>query len=142
MSNDYYVVSGDSLRDVADTIRTKGGTSAQLEYPDDWKDAINAISGGGTPTIQSLSVTQNGTYTAPSGVDGYSPVTVNVSGGDEPIPDDGKTRIFIHIAEGTPDNRLTFYLRFTASTANNTTVDWGDGVSETLGSNTATNYPH
>lgn len=35
----------------------------------------------GTPTIQSLSVTQNGTYTAPSGVDGYSPVTVNVSGG-------------------------------------------------------------
>lgn len=34
-----------------------------------------------TPTIQSLSVTENGTYTAPSGVDGYSPVTVNVSGG-------------------------------------------------------------
>ena len=37
--------------------------------------------GGGTPTIESLSVTANGTYTAPSGVDGYSPVTVNVSGG-------------------------------------------------------------
>lgn len=34
-----------------------------------------------TPTIQSLSVTENGTYTAPSGVDGYSPVTVSVSGG-------------------------------------------------------------
>ena len=34
-----------------------------------------------TPKIQSLSVTENGTYTAPSGVDGYSPVTVNVSGG-------------------------------------------------------------
>lgn len=33
-----------------------------------------------TPTIQSLSVTENGTYTAPSGVDGYSPVTVNVPG--------------------------------------------------------------
>lgn len=108
MANDYYVVSGDSLRDVADTIRTKGGTSAQLEYPDDWKDAINAISGGG----------------------------------DEPVPEDGKTRIWIHIAEGTPDNRLTFYLRFMASVANNTTVDWGDGVSETLGSTTVTNYPH
>jgi hypothetical protein len=63
-------------------------------------------------------------------------------GGDEPIPDDGKTRIFIHIAEGTPDNRLTFYLRFTASVADNTTVDWGDGVSETLGSTTVTNYSH
>lgn len=39
-----------------------------------------------TPTIQSLSVTENGTYTAPSGVDGYSPVTVNVSGGTEVYP--------------------------------------------------------
>ena len=36
---------------------------------------------GGSATIQSLSVSQNGTYTAPTGVDGYSPVTVNVSGG-------------------------------------------------------------
>lgn len=36
---------------------------------------------GSTPVITSLSVTENGTYTAPTGVDGYSPVTVNVSGG-------------------------------------------------------------
>jgi hypothetical protein len=63
-------------------------------------------------------------------------------GGDEPIPEDGKTRIWIHIADGTPDSRLTFYLRFTASMANNTTVDWGDGTTETLGSTTATNYSH
>lgn len=32
------------------------------------------------PVIAPLSVTANGTYTAPSGTDGYSPVTVNVSG--------------------------------------------------------------
>lgn len=38
-------------------------------------------SGGGGAVIEALSVTANGTYTAPSGVDGYSPVTVNVSGG-------------------------------------------------------------
>ena len=37
--------------------------------------------GGGEAVIQPLSVTQNGTYNPPSGVDGYSPVTVNVSGG-------------------------------------------------------------
>lgn len=37
--------------------------------------------GGGAPVIEALSVITNGTYTAPSGVDGYSPVTVNVSGG-------------------------------------------------------------
>lgn len=36
---------------------------------------------GGSAVIEALSVTQNGTYTAPTGVDGYSPVTVNVSGG-------------------------------------------------------------
>ena len=37
--------------------------------------------GGGTPVINPLSVAANGTYTAPSGVDGYSPVTVNVPQG-------------------------------------------------------------
>lgn len=37
--------------------------------------------GGSEPTIEALSVTENGTYTAPSGVDGYNPITVNVSGG-------------------------------------------------------------
>lgn len=144
MANDYYVVSGDSLREIADAIRTKSGTSAQLEFPDEWTDTIDDIqTGGGTPTIQSLTVTENGTYTAPSGVDGYSPVTVSVSGGgDTPIPDDGKTRIFIHIAEETPDNRLTFRLRFTASTASNTTVNWGDGTVETLGKTSAYNYTH
>lgn len=103
-----YVVSDTSMTSVADKIREKGGTSAPLEYPQGFIDAIDAISGGG----------------------------------DEPIPADGKTRIFIHIAEGTPDNRLTFYLRFTASEANNTTVDWGDGTTETKGSTTATNYSH
>lgn len=109
MSN--YIVSDTSLGSVADAIRTKGGTSAPLEYPQGFIDAIDAIETGG-------------------------------GGGDTPIPDDGKTRIWISIAEETPDNRLTFYLRFTASVANNTTVDWGDGVSETLGSTTATNYSH
>lgn len=34
------------------------------------------------PVIEPLAITENGTYTAPDGVDGYSPVTVNV-----PIPD-------------------------------------------------------
>lgn len=34
------------------------------------------------PVIEPLAITENGTYTAPVGVDGYSPVSVNV-----PIPD-------------------------------------------------------
>lgn len=44
----------------------------------------NTPDGGDTPVINSLSVTANGTYTAPSGVDGYSPVTVNVPQGITP----------------------------------------------------------
>ena len=35
-------------------------------------------SGNGEPVIKPLEITENGTYTAPDGVDGYSPVTVNV----------------------------------------------------------------
>lgn len=131
MSNDYYVVSGDSLRDVADTIRTKGGTSAQLEFPNGWKDAIDDIeTGGDSGSIGNVWQDENGF------------VHLSAESGEESIPDDGKTRIFIHIAEGTPANRLTFYVRFKSSVASNTTVDWGDDTSETLGSTTATNYPH
>ena len=36
------------------------------------------------PAIQALEVTENGTYTAPDGVDGYSPITVKV---DVELPD-------------------------------------------------------
>lgn len=38
--------------------------------------------GGGSVTVEALSVTANGTYTAPTGR-AYSPVTVNVSGGGD-----------------------------------------------------------
>lgn len=44
-------------------------------------EKLTGTASGGTAVINPLSVTANGTYTAPVGVDGYSPVTVNVSGG-------------------------------------------------------------
>lgn len=48
---------------------------------------LSMISGGGTggsgPVIEALTVTENGTYNVPEGVDGYNPVTVEVaSAGD------------------------------------------------------------
>ena len=40
-------------------------------------------------STSALSVTENGTYSVPSGVDGYNPVTVNVSGGGGGDAEDG-----------------------------------------------------
>jgi len=72
------------LLSVAQTIRTKGGTSEPLAWPDGYMSAVEAIqTGGAAPVIEPLEVTENGTYEAPDGVDGYSPVTVNVAGSGE-----------------------------------------------------------
>lgn len=88
-----YKVTDTELTSIANAIRTKGGTSSQLEFPTGFVSAVQAIPTGGSAVVQPLSVTQNGTYTAPSGVDGYSPVTVNVSGGGN-FPHGEPTGIF------------------------------------------------
>lgn len=51
-------------------------------------DFVPGQGGGGEAVIQSLDVTENGTYSAPSGVDGYNPVKVNVSGGSSITPEE------------------------------------------------------
>ena len=71
------LVNESSLTGIADAIRGKNGETTTYK-PSEMAAAITAISGGGEPVIEALSVTSNGTYTAPDGVDGYSPVTVNV----------------------------------------------------------------
>lgn len=46
-----YIVTSEELTDVADAIRTKGGTSAALEWPDGYVSAIEDIeTGGGVET--------------------------------------------------------------------------------------------
>jgi hypothetical protein len=45
MSN--YIVDGSDLTDIADAIRAKGGTSAQLAFPQGFVDAVEAIETGG-----------------------------------------------------------------------------------------------
>lgn len=68
-----------------ETIGTASNSTLTLETEGTWLEdditIVDVTSGGGGAVIEPLSVTENGTYTAPSGVDGYSPVTVNVSGG-------------------------------------------------------------
>ena len=70
------------LKSIADAIRTKGSTSASLSFPTGFISAIGDISGGAI--VDPLSVSANGTYSAPTG-HAYDPVTVNVptgGGGD------------------------------------------------------------
>ena len=52
------------LESVADAIREKGGTSAQLAFPADFVSAIEAISGG-----ESYTLLASGTYTVTAAAD-------------------------------------------------------------------------
>ena len=71
------LVNESSLTGIADAIRGKNG-STDTYKPSEMAAAITAISGAAEPVIEALSVTSNGTYTATDGLDGYSPITVNV----------------------------------------------------------------
>lgn len=69
-------ITRSKLDTLANTISTKSGAALPLTL-DQMDAAVRSISGG---TVEPLSVTANGTYTAPSGT-AYSPVTVNVPSG-------------------------------------------------------------
>lgn len=71
-----------NLTAVANAIRAKGGTSAQLAFPAGFVSAVQNIPTGTTPTLITKTITENGTYDAEDdNADGYSEVVVNVSGG-------------------------------------------------------------
>lgn len=71
------------LTGLANAIRTKGGTSAQLAFPAGFVIAVQNIpSGGVTPTgTKQISITQNGTTTEDVTNYANAEITVNVSGG-------------------------------------------------------------
>ena len=71
---------------VAEAITNKREVISLQSNALDIARTLLATKSQAAPVIQSLSATENTTYTAPSGVDGYSPVVVNVptSGGSFP----------------------------------------------------------
>ena len=70
------------LTSVANAIRTKGGTSAQLAFPAGFVSAIGAIPTGGTPTgTKQISITANGTTTEDVAAYANAEITVSVPGG-------------------------------------------------------------
>lgn len=70
-------IKDSELSAIAAAIRSKNGESTVYK-PAEMAQAILDIPAGGSAVIESKSITQNGTYTAPTGVDGYNPVTVAV----------------------------------------------------------------
>ena len=65
--------------------------------------AMIMMSGEGSKVIQSLTVTANGTYTAPEGVDGYNPVYVKVPDKYDKGYSDGFSKAMDIISGHAPD---------------------------------------
>lgn len=88
--------------------------------------------GGGGATVEPLSVTENGTYTAPSGK-AYSPVNVNVSS----EPDMTVTAKQFKLLINYDDYYGPYLMNFGQTVASGCTIDWGDGTTETSRESTA-----
>lgn len=92
-------------------ITIEGGTSVRLptagKYCD--RDIIITAEGGADPVIEPLEITENGTYIASDGVDGYSPITVNVasSGGDSSEEIEALVGLFGNTTTNFASERIT-----------------------------------
>ena len=68
-------IETDTLTGIANAIRSKTGDTQPISTTE-MATQIEGITTGGN--IAELTITSNGTYTAPEGIDGYTPITVNV----------------------------------------------------------------
>lgn len=68
----------EDIREIACAIREKCGDETAKYKCCDMPAAIRNLTIGSTAVIEPLEITANGTYAAADGVDGYSPITVNV----------------------------------------------------------------
>lgn len=85
-----------SFVEVSDTTATAADVAQGKYFYTAAGVKTEGTSSGGSAVIQSLSVTENGTYNPPSGVDGYAPVTVNVSGGGGGLPSEYTQVEYVH----------------------------------------------
>ena len=88
----------DKLTAIGNAIRNKTGGTELLTL-DAMPTEIESIQTGGT--VEALDITANGTYTAPDGVDGYNPITVNV-------PQDGSPPDEAFVIKNTCSHRFAY----------------------------------
>lgn len=89
-----YIVSGTDLTSVANAIRTAGGTSAQLEFPTGFVNAIDNISGGGGNVV-------GGTFTGTTA--GDKAISVPYTGNGFPIA------LMVFVADGSENSSSDYY---------------------------------
>lgn len=81
-----------NLTSVANAIRTKGGTSAQMAFPTGFVSAVQAIPTGVTPTgTKQINIAQNGTTIEDVAAYANAEITVNVQSGGGLANVDGGT---------------------------------------------------
>lgn len=73
-------IETETLGGIANAIRSKTGSTEPIKTTE-MAAQIEGISVGSAAVVQELSITSNGTYRAPEGIDGYTPITVNVPTG-------------------------------------------------------------
>ncbi len=80
----------DKLQSLGDAVRERSGHTDKMTL-DEMAIVIKTIPQGKEPVVEAITITENGTYTAPVGVDGYSPIMVDVAGtGDIPSGEEVK----------------------------------------------------
>lgn len=141
----------------ADVVYVKGATTVEV-YAQNFSDCPFEKFGGeaGEIVIEPLSVTENGTYTAPTGIDGYSPISVTVpqttvqslnvtqngtytaptGTAYSPVVVDVQEQPWEPLQDGysnfwleLTDDTLSPWLNFSAKNAD-AVIDWGDGSGE------------
>lgn len=121
------IITEQHLHDIADAIIAKGGATAPMT-PAQMPAAIQAIPSG--VTVEPLTVTDAGTYTAPDGK-AYSPVNVNIDNiWPQPWKNDGKTHLWYYFSKY--DYAVAYLTAKYISDGHTFEVDWGDGTVETV----------
>ena len=110
-------------------LRRKGGddrmslenNTTALEEVLELANSLPDAGEGAAPVIEALTVTENGVYTAPDGVDGYSPVTVNVPETEPVLQEKTATEN----GEITPDSGYDGLSKVTVNVSGDTTIEDG-----------------